>query len=304
MSSTEVKILLVDDEPANLLALEALLHDPGQVLVRASSGEQALEKTATVDFAVILLDVRMPTMDGFETARLVRRQARSAATPIIFVTAFDESDGFIEEAYTLGAVDFLVKPVVPAVLKAKVAFFVELYRGRDDLRAQRAFLAAVLEAVEDGIVACDADGALTLFNRAALEFHGKPQEPLLPDRWAAHYGLYRPNGRTPLPLEEIPLFRALCGERVRDAEMVIAPPGGLPRTVMASGQALYAADGRKLGAVVSLHDITTEHEVELARQAAVLEQARRSEEGRARARSPASRHRSSALAPPRRRQPK
>lgn len=129
-----VQVLLVDDEPANLLALEAVLHDVGATLVRAGSGEQALSAAADTDFAAILMDVRMPGMDGFETARLLRGRPRSRNTPIIFVTASDSAEFSVEQAYALGAVDFLTKPLVPAVIKAKVQVFLELYRSREELR--------------------------------------------------------------------------------------------------------------------------------------------------------------------------
>jgi PAS domain S-box-containing protein len=123
-----VNVLLVDDEPRNLVVLEAVLEPLGLNFVRATSGEAALRHVLDTDFAAILLDVRMPTMSGFEAAKLVRSLSRSKATPIIFLTA-SEGPGFSEEeAYGLGAVDFLTKPVSPTVLKAKVGFFAELYR--------------------------------------------------------------------------------------------------------------------------------------------------------------------------------
>ncbi len=193
-------ILLVDDSPANLLALEAVLQALGEPLVRAGSGQEALRRLRDADFAAVLLDVRMPGMDGFETARLIRAQRRSRRTPIIFVTA-DASDLSVEEAYSMGAVDFLTKPLVTSVLKAKLAFFVELHRSRQELQAaerkavqDRAFLSAVLEAVEDGIVACGPDGKLTLFNRATREFHGMPPDMTAAEDWSAHYDLYRADG--------------------------------------------------------------------------------------------------------------
>lgn len=129
-----IQVLLVDDEPANLLALEAVLHELGATLVRAGSGEEALKKAYDGDFAAILLDVRMPGMDGFETARLLRSRQRSRTTPIIFVTASDSAEFSIEEAYSMGAVDYLTKPLMPAVIKGKVQFFMELYRSREELR--------------------------------------------------------------------------------------------------------------------------------------------------------------------------
>jgi PAS domain S-box-containing protein len=282
-TNSGVNVLLVDDEPANLLALEVVLEPLGANLVRANSGEQALRKLQDEDFAAILLDVRMPGMDGFEAAKLIRSRPRSRATPIIFVTA-DGSELSVEEAYAMGAVDFLTKPLMPAVIKAKVAFFIELQRGKDELRAaerrasqERAFLAAVLEAIEDGVVACGPDGKLTLFNRATRTFHGLPQEGLPPEQWTEHYNLYREDGSTPLPTAEIPLARALAGEHVSDSRMVIAPRGGTARTVVASGRPLYDEDGQQLGAVVSMHDVTAVREAELAREAAVREQGRREE---------------------------
>jgi PAS domain S-box-containing protein len=276
-------ILLVDDEPANLLALEAVLDELGERLVRAASGAQALRLLRDEDFAAVLLDVRMPGMDGFETARLIRAQRRSRETPIIFITG-DPASLCVEEAYAIGAVDLLGKPLVPAVLKAKVSFFVELHRSRRELQAaerraveDRAFLSAVLEAIEDGVVACDADGTLTLFNRATREFHSAPARPLPPEEWSTQYDLYRADGKTPLPKEEVPLFRALSGEAVLNAELVIAPRGGKARVVLTSGQPLYDVDGRKLGAVVSMHDVTAQREAQAASEAAEREQFRRRE---------------------------
>ncbi len=276
-------ILLVDDAPANLLALEAVLQTLGEPLVRAGSGQEALRRLRDADYAAVLLDVRMPGMDGFETARLIRAQRRSRRTPIIFITA-DASDLSVEEAYSIGAVDFLTKPIVAPVLKAKLAFFVELHRSRQELQAaerkaveDRAFLSAVLEAVEDGIVACGPDGRLTLFNRATREFHAMDLEPVGASNWSQQYDLYGPDGVTPLRPEEVPLHRALAGEVVRDVELVIAPPGGRPRHLLASGQPLYDEAGHKLGAVVSMHDVSAQREAEQAREAAIAEQTRREE---------------------------
>lgn len=254
-SDNPVHVLLVDDQAVNLALLEAVLAGLDATLISVESGAEALAQAEAQDFAAILLDVRMPLMDGFETARRLRQIRRSAATPIIFVTAADSSQLQLEEAYQLGAVDLLAKPILPAVVRAKVAFFVEHFRAQQALQAERAFLAAVLEVVEDGVVACDAEGRLTVFNRATREFHGLPVQPLPPEQWAEHYDLYRADGQTPLPKEEIPLYRALNGERVSGAEMVIAAHGAPPRSVVASGQPLFDAQGRKLGAMVSMHDI-------------------------------------------------
>lgn len=128
-----VAILVVDDVPANLLAMTALTDALGAEVVCASSGLEALRLILDRDFAVVLLDVAMPSMDGFETARLIRQRPRSRHLPIIFVTAHGHDEAWVREAYRLGAVDFLSKPVIPEMLRAKVAVFVELYERSQEL---------------------------------------------------------------------------------------------------------------------------------------------------------------------------
>jgi PAS domain S-box-containing protein len=127
-------ILLVDDRDDSLLAVEALLKDLGQDLVKARSGEEALALLLRRDVAVILLDVRMPDMDGFETAELIRKRKRSQHTPIIFITAADATAEEIARGYAVGAVDFLFKPFMPETLKAKVRIFLELFKKTEELQ--------------------------------------------------------------------------------------------------------------------------------------------------------------------------
>ena len=131
-----VSLLLVDDEPANLLSLEAILEPLGERLVQAQSGHEALKRVLEEDFAVILLDVRMPDISGIETATLIRSRKRSQTTPIIFLTGLEKSDEMMFEGYSAGAVDYLTKPVVPAILRAKVEVFIELERARSQLKAE------------------------------------------------------------------------------------------------------------------------------------------------------------------------
>src|SRR5260370_23875599 len=119
----KVKILLVDDRPENLVALEAVLAGLGETLIRANSGEEALRRLLKEDFAVILLDVQLPGMDGFDTAATIRSRDRSKNTPIIFLTAVGKNEESIFRGYSLGAVDYLFKPLVPEILKAKVVVF-------------------------------------------------------------------------------------------------------------------------------------------------------------------------------------
>ena len=135
-SEQRVNILLVDDRPANLLALEAILQELGHNLVQARSGEEALQRLLADEFALVLLDVQMPGLDGFETAKLIRGRDSSRHTPIIFLTAF-ESDRFpVERAYSLGVVDYLVKPLVPVIVRGKVAGLVDLFEKTRQVKRQ------------------------------------------------------------------------------------------------------------------------------------------------------------------------
>lgn len=129
MSPKPVNILLVDDTPANHLAMEAVLERLGENMVRAYSGVEAIKLFQSMDFAVILMDVQMPVMDGLEAAARIRESEQGANTPIIFITAADLSDTLVKRAYTEGAVDFLFKPYAPEILRSKVKVFVDLFRS-------------------------------------------------------------------------------------------------------------------------------------------------------------------------------
>ncbi|TAL20126.1 MAG: response regulator [Frankiales bacterium] len=136
MPGVPAKILLVDDRPENLLALEAILQGLGHDLIKATSGEEALKRLLVEDVAVLLLDVQMPGMDGFETAAHVKRREKTRDIPILFLTAIDGEAHQAFRGYAAGAVDYLAKPFDPWVLKAKVGVFVELYERRRELTTQ------------------------------------------------------------------------------------------------------------------------------------------------------------------------
>lgn len=131
-----VDVLIVDDTPANLLSMEEVLASPDLNLVKCESGEQALEKALALRPALILLDVQMPGMDGFEVARLLRSTQRTKEIPIIFVTATQREERLTFKGFESGAVDYLFKPLNPVILRSKVSIFVELFRGR--MRLERA----------------------------------------------------------------------------------------------------------------------------------------------------------------------
>jgi signal transduction histidine kinase len=147
----QVDILLVDDHEENLLALEAILVDPAYSLVRASSGLVALREVLKRDFALILLDVAMPDLDGYETAELIRGRERSRQTPIIFLTANYRSDSHVFRGYSVGAVDYIFKPFSTEVLRSKVAVFVELFQQREALTRQTQALLRAQEELEERV---------------------------------------------------------------------------------------------------------------------------------------------------------
>jgi signal transduction histidine kinase len=141
----KAKILLVDDQPGKLLSYEAILADLHQDLVLAKSGLDALQCLLKQEFALILLDVVMPGMDGFETAALIRQRPRSEKTPIIFLTSYSTSDLDRLKGYELGAVDYVFTPVIPAILRGKVSVFVELFRKRQELAVANELLRQEIE---------------------------------------------------------------------------------------------------------------------------------------------------------------
>ncbi|HEV2257663.1 MAG TPA: response regulator [Streptosporangiaceae bacterium] len=148
----QARILLVDDRPENLVALEAILSSLGQILVPVRSGEQAIQAVLADEYAVVLLDIMMPGMDGFETATRIKRHAKSRDVPIIFLTAATMQPEQAFRGYAAGAVDYLAKPFDPWVLKSKVSVFVDLYLKRDEGGAHHPVLdqlSADLGAVEE-----------------------------------------------------------------------------------------------------------------------------------------------------------
>ena len=187
-AARKVKLLLVDDNQENLVALEAALTPLGEQLYSARSGEDALRLCLEHDFGAILLDVRMPDMDGFETANLIRSRPRSRHTPILFLTAY-RSDEHLFRGYDLGAVDFLFKPIVPEILQSKVTVFIELSRNAELLRRQAASLAraekqfrGLIEAAPDAMLITSESGEIVLVNSRSEELFGYPRAELMNTR--------------------------------------------------------------------------------------------------------------------------
>ncbi len=181
-------ILIVDDSPSNLLALEGVLTPLAQEIIKATSGEEALRYLLERDFAVILLDVQMPGLDGFETAQLVKSHVRTAAIPIIFITAISRDAGHVFEGYAHGAVDYLLKPIDPDILRSKVSVFVDLYLRGEKIKAQAARIRQterelaerraeercrrLTESMPIAVWAVRRDGQVYYVNRAFSEYTG------------------------------------------------------------------------------------------------------------------------------------
>jgi PAS domain S-box-containing protein len=204
--SERVSILLVDDRPGNLISLKGVLEGPGYELVLAQSGEEALRAVLQHDFAVILLDVAMPEMDGFEVATTLKQRKRFRSIPILFVTASVQNVDWIYRAYSVGAVDFLQKPLDPHAVRSKVAVFVELYRQQQQIERQSKLLAEserreralemaklklenerryrnLAEAIPHIVWTADLDGNIDYFNRRWFELTGRQKDESLGEAW-------------------------------------------------------------------------------------------------------------------------
>jgi two-component system, cell cycle sensor histidine kinase and response regulator CckA len=194
-----INILIVDDDSRNLIVLETILDDPGYRLVRAESADQALLALVVEEFALLILDIRMPGMTGFELAQMIRERKKTALVPIIFLTAYDNDDQHVFEGYDRGAVDYLHKPVSPAILRAKVAIFAELYRknrrANHELATQQTQLKGVIASAMDAIITVNERERVVVFNQAAESMFlcqsadaiGQPLARFIPEQFTQEY---------------------------------------------------------------------------------------------------------------------
>jgi len=186
-------ILIVDDDPRTLLAMEALLSGPGRNTITAASGQDALRWLLRQDFSVILMDVRMPDMDGFETADLIRQNERLRHIPIIFLSAIDTLEADVYRGAAKGAVDYLFKPVVPEVLKAKVSVFVDLFHINERLKlkaiqqSEERFRLLVESMQDYAIFMLDPEGRVTSWNTGAERIEGFQHEEIIGEQFARFY---------------------------------------------------------------------------------------------------------------------
>jgi PAS domain S-box-containing protein len=258
-------VLLVDDRPENLITLEAVLGPLDLDLVRASSGEGALRALLERDFAAVILDVQMPGMDGFETASYIRRRPRSRLTPIIFLSAISTDVSHVMRGYESGAVDYVLKPFDPAILRSKVQVFAELELERRARARSEGLLLSALRASPNGLAIVDGSGAVVHANPALAGLVGRPGEPLERESLVA---LLAPAD----PVDVRAGLERLYDGREDRFEAEISLGTGVPVRLVAS--AVQGDDGHVL---VELWDLRERIEREQARIALVEEQSARAE---------------------------
>jgi hypothetical protein len=280
MQTDDINILMVDDHPENLLALEAILDSLGQNLVRANSGEQALRCLLNQDFAVILLDVQMPGMDGFETAALIRQRERSRHTPIIFLTAFSKSEAFVSKGYETGAVDYLMKPVVPEILKAKVAVFVELFQKTAAVKRQAAQLESINISLKEseqrfralstcspvGIFVIDITGRCSYTNPFCQSIFGSTLDT---QKWLQSI---HPEDRDRVFTDWSTWTRS---NKAYSNEFRLFTKGEIIRWVHVQSSPMFSEQGKFIGHVGTVADITERKQAEAAQAQVLCEQVAR-----------------------------
>jgi PAS domain S-box-containing protein len=274
MPAKKAKLLVVDDKRANLVALEAVLGEEYE-MVFAESGEEALttlQRRSDID--LILMDVQMPGLDGFETAQLIKRIEACAGIPIIFVTAIFTEDPWIRKGYEVGGVDYFSKPFDPEILKLKVAVYAtfrqkenflrerELHiRASEELLRAGRKLSALLESLPVGVLIADADGRICQTTEEAgriLNTAGVAEA----DAYGELLGWWDSAGKA-LKNHAGPLARALQnGETSQSERLEMRRFNGKPMTIVASASPLRGLDGHIVGAVILIQDLTETSEIE------------------------------------------
>jgi PAS domain S-box-containing protein len=278
-----VNILLVDDHPENLLALEAILDPLGGNLVKANSGEEALRCLLHQDFAVILLDVQMPGMDGFETATLIRSRERSRHTPIIFLTAFNTNENLVFRGYSLGAVDYLLKPIEADILTSKVGVFIELFKKTEEIKRQARQLAVINSELREseerfrllsacspvGIFLTDVNGLCTYTNPRFQTICDLSLPDGMGDGWlqAIH-----PEDRQQVIADWFDHTQAI---REYSDELRLQTRSGEIRWTHVRSSPMFSSTGELMGHVGTVEDITGRKNAEAARVQIIQEQAAR-----------------------------
>jgi len=267
-ANSPVKILLVDDLPENLFALELILSNKDYLCVKANSGNEAIKILLhEQDFAIILMDVQMPEMDGFETVELIREIETVKIIPIIFLTASMDNAVHIFKGYQAGAVDYMIKPLNPEILKAKVAVFVDLYiKTRElsiqkeqlkelyrDVKAQKSlsqYSLSLIEASHDPLFAISPEGKITDMNNASVKIIGIPREKLIATDFFDYFTC---------PIKSREVYQEVFAKgSVADSPLTIRHNEGKLTDVLFNGSVYNDENGNVLGVVIVARDVTAQ----------------------------------------------
>jgi PAS domain S-box-containing protein len=274
-STGKLDLLLVDDHPSNLIALEAVFSEsPEYNLIFAHSGFEAIEIMRTRAVAVVLLDIQMPDMDGFETARRIKSMEHCRDTPIIFITAIYKEDPFIKKGYEVGGIDYFSKPFDPQILRLKVGLYSSFHQKmhlleerekrikqtEEVLKAGRK-LADVLESLPVGILIADSDGRVCEVNDEAMKIWG------MTDRMGRNssrefLGWWDHDGQL-MKASRGPMARSLRTGESSDHELTqIQCFDGTTKSVLSSASVLRSLDGTVVGVAVVIQDVTEHKQIE------------------------------------------
>ena len=269
-----INLLLVDDHPSNLLALEAVLSDPEYNLILAHSGFEAIELMETHEIALVLLDIQMPGMDGFETARQMKSMEDCGDIPIIFITAIYNEDPFIKKGYEVGGIDYFSKPFDPDILRLKVRLYSSFrhktyliqerekrIKGTEELLKTGRKLSAALESLPVGVLIADAEGRVCQANEQALKilgFTGSEEK----DSYGEFLGWWDHEGKL-IKASHAPMARSLrSGESSHNELTQIKCCDGTSKSVVSSASPLRTFDGEIIGVVVVIQDVTEHKRIE------------------------------------------
>jgi PAS domain S-box-containing protein len=273
MAGKKPKLLLVDDNAGNLLALQAVLGDADYDLISAKSGPQALELVKKHDVALILLDIQMPGMDGFETARRLKQLDGCANIPIIFITAIYSQDPYVKKGYEVGAVDYFTKPFDPEILKMKVRVYLSFWQRNyllqereSRLRESEALLqagrklAGILEKLPVGVIIADAEGRICQTNEEVSKIWGSPG--LETDAYGEYLGWWDRDGKLIKAKHGALEKAAKDGVSTHNELFKITCFDGTSKAILASASPLRGLDGNIVGAVVVMRDVTEQKRIE------------------------------------------
>src|SRR4051812_15388956 len=267
-------LLLVDDHHSNLVALQSVLSEREYNLIFAHSGAEAIELAGRHDIALVLLDVQMPEMDGFETARRLKEMERCRDVPIVFITAIYKEDPFVKRGYEAGAVDYFSKPFDPDVLRLKVRLYSALHqrtyllherekriRQTEELLQVGRKLSGVLETLPVGVLIADGQGRVCQVNHEVSRIWGFA-EPLDADNYGDFLGWWGEDGQL-IKAADGPMARVLaCGAPLRNELTHIKCLDGTSKIVLNSASPLFSLENEIVGVVVVIQDVTEHKQIE------------------------------------------